>query len=205
VDSNIKALQLLLNDAGFDPGPIDGISGKRTSSAVSAYLATRVDASTTAKPVSNSKIFQGSSRTLVQEIIVHCSATRPDWMGNRTIDDQVNEIRRWHIEDNHWSDIGYHWIISRLGELRPGRLETTVGAHVEGHNTGTIGICLIGGHGSAKTDRAEQHFTDVQLEALRRLIELISERTPITKVSGHNQYAAKACPGFYVPSWFKGV
>jgi hypothetical protein len=37
---------------------------------------------------------------------------------------------------------------------------------------------------------------------LRALIAQLQSKYPtITKVTGHNQYAKKACPGFYVPNW----
>lgn len=52
--------------------------------------------------------YQGSKRHPVREIIVHCFATRAEWLnGNRTLEN-VAEIRRWHVEDNGWSDIGFH-------------------------------------------------------------------------------------------------
>lgn len=58
-------------------------------------------------------IYQGSARHPVREIIVHCSDTLPSWMDGRDIADQVKEIRRWHVEERGWKDIGYHWIIGR--------------------------------------------------------------------------------------------
>ena len=36
--------------------------------------------------------------------------------------------------------------------MAPGRRETDIGAHVEGHNRGTIGICLLGGYGASADD-----------------------------------------------------
>jgi thiosulfate reductase cytochrome b subunit len=36
---------------------------------------------------------------------------------------------------------------------------------------------------------------------LRKLITEIADRIAIYLITGHNQYAAKACPGFHVPSW----
>ena len=80
--------------------------------------------------------------------------------------------------------------------LSPGRRETEIGAHVEGHNRGTIGICLLGGYGASDDDRFEKNFTVAQREAVVRLIAEIKARSAIRKVSGHNDYAAKACPGF---------
>ena len=69
------------------------------------------------------------------------------------------------------------------------------------HNRGTIGICLIGGHGADADDQFSDHFTSAQARSLRTLIADIRSRTPITKVTGHNTYAAKACPGFRVAGW----
>lgn len=149
-------------------------------------------------------IYQGSARHPVREIIVHCAATRPDWMQGRPLADKVAELRLWHTRDRGWRDIGYHWIIDRNGDVMPGRPETVVGAHVQGRNSGTIGICLIGGHGSSENDRFAQHFTPEQDGALRNLIEAIGRRSAITRVSGHNEFAAKACPGFNVPRWLAG-
>lgn len=138
----------------------------------------------------------------INEIIVHCSATQPNWAHDKSADWKVQEFRRWHLARG-WSDIGYHWAVDRDGEIAAGRPMSRVGAHVKGRNTGTIGICLVGGHGSDATDRASDHFTIVQLKALRALIEKLRRDYPHIKyVTGHNQYAAKACPGFHVPTWY---
>lgn len=141
-------------------------------------------------------------KTPVSEIIVHCAATRPEWLAGRPLAEKTAEIRSWHVRDNGWRDIGYHWIVDRDGGVAPGRPESTPGAHVAGHNTGSIGICLIGGHGSSAGDDFHQHFTVAQERSLLQLIESIKTRAAITKISGHNQYARKACPGFRVEDWY---
>ena len=138
----------------------------------------------------------------ITEIIVHCAATQPTWWEGKTAEQKRDEIRRWHVQDNGWGDIGYHWIIDRDGSRAPGRDEATIGAHCKGHNAQTIGICLMGGHGSNEDDEFSANFTREQDSALRRLISEIKERHPtIKKVTGHNEYAAKACPGFRVARW----
>ena len=147
-------------------------------------------------------IYQGTARYPVTEIILHCADTRPDWMAGRSLAEKVAEIRRWHVEQRGWRDIGYHWVIDRDGAVSPGRRDTEIGAHVEGHNRGTIAICLLGGFGSSANDLFEKHFTDAQAAAVKRLIGEIQGRTAIRKVRGHNDYAAKACPGFRVNAAF---
>ena len=137
----------------------------------------------------------------INEIIVHCTATRPDWMWGRPTREKVAEVRRWHM-DRGWKDIGYHFLIDRDGTLALGRPIDQVGAHTAGHNTGTIGVCLFGGFGSAATDNFFDNFTPEQDKTLRAVLETLSSTYPIKKVSGHNEYAAKACPSFSVTKWF---
>ena len=139
---------------------------------------------------------------LINEIIVHCTATRPEWMWDRPTREKVEEVRRWHMQDRGWKDIGYHFLIDRDGTLAEGRPLDQVGAHTQGHNTGTIGVSLFGGFGSSATDKFSENFTPEQDKALRALIKHLSSMYKITKVSGHNEYAAKACPGFAVTKWF---
>lgn len=199
----ISLIQTGLRDLGYDPGRIDGIWGPNTRAAVVALTAADGGfAGGQLAPVSSAEIRHGSR--LVDEIVVHCSATRPEWMEGASLAEKRAEIKRWHLAKN-WLDIGYHWLIDRDGKVISGRAETTVGAHVEGHNEGKIGVCLIGGHGSAETDPFPRNFTSAQDAALRQLILGISMRTRIRRVSGHNEYAAKACPGFNVPAWLKGA
>ena len=71
-------------------------------------------------------------------------------------------------------------------------------------NAGTIGISLFGGHGSAETDDFSENFTPDQDRALAGLIDKLRAKYGNLALSGHNQYAAKACPGFNVPSWWAG-
>jgi N-acetylmuramoyl-L-alanine amidase len=138
----------------------------------------------------------------ITEIIVHCTATRPDWWAGKRTSDKVREIKRWHVQDRGWSDIGYHFLIDRDGTVAKGRDMARDGAHVQGKNKGTIGISLFGGHGSAETDQFGDHFTPEQDVALRNLIGDLQKQFGLVPVSGHNQYAAKACPGFNAPAWF---
>lgn len=139
----------------------------------------------------------------LNEIIIHCTATRPDWWATRTTAQKVAEVKLWHTRDRGWKDIGYHYLIDRNGHTVAGRPLDQVGAHTKGKNTGTIGIALFGGHGSSADDKLEEHFTPEQDKALRELLVSLMKKYPmIMKVSGHNQYAAKACPGFNVPGWY---
>lgn len=118
---------------------------------------------------------------------------------------KIDEVRAWHTRDRGWRDIGYHFLIDRNGKVGTGRPLEQIGAHVRGRNSGSIGIALFGGHGSAKTDKFEDNFTPEQDAALRQLLAELKNRFSISKVSGHNEYAAKACPGFKVSAWLKNI
>lgn len=140
---------------------------------------------------------------LINEIIIHCAATRPEWMEGQSVDAKRDEIRRWHVNGNGWQDIGYHYLIDRDGQVARGRALETQGAHTSGHNANSIGICLVGGHGSSMNDPFSKNYTDAQDQALRVLINELQVRIPgIRKITGHNDYTkAKACPGFNVARW----
>ncbi|TNE46861.1 MAG: hypothetical protein EP341_09575 [Sphingomonadales bacterium] len=142
-------------------------------------------------------IYQGSARYPVREAIIHCSATRPDWMEGAGAEAKRDEIDRWH-KSHGWRGIGYHRVIDRDGKIAMGRSLYQVGAHVRGHNRGTVGICLIGAFGAAATDDFSDHFTEAQRHALRGYLRDLARLTDLQKVTGHNDYAAKGCPGFKV-------
>lgn len=147
-------------------------------------------------------IYQGSAKHPVNEIIIHCTATISTWWAGKLTSEKVAEVRRWHMSPpNNWKDIGYHFLIDRDGTIAKGRALTTIGAHTVNHNAGTIGISLFGGFGSNENDLFAEHFTVEQDRALRRQIQQIMGQTQIKKISGHNEYAAKACPGFRVSKW----
>lgn len=200
----LRLIQTGCDEIGHDPGPIDGFWGRRTRSALEGLIRADGRAPETARiklPTTTQMIHQGRARHPVREIILHASATRPGWMAAAPLEAQVAEIRRWHMVDRGWRDIGYHWVIGRGGTLMPGRAMTEIGAHVVGRNQGTIGLCLIGGHGASEGDPFGANFTAAQDQALRAQIRAISHRTQVDRISGHNEFAAKACPGFHVPSW----
>jgi N-acetyl-anhydromuramyl-L-alanine amidase AmpD len=136
----------------------------------------------------------------ITEIIVHCTATLPGWMSNSPTSAKVDEVRRWHL-GRGWSDIGYHFLIDRDGTIATGRPIERDGAHVAGRNKGTIGISLFGGHGSSADDAFSDNFTPEQNAALRDLIGSLQKTYGPVPVTGHNQWAAKACPGFRVGPW----
>lgn len=124
----------------------------------------------------------------VNEIIVHCTAT-PE---GRIV--TVADIDAWH-RARGWSGIGYHRVIGLNGERWQGRALEKIGAHCEGHNIGTIGVVYVGGLSRDGRDAKDTRSTAQRKALLEELIDL-RDRFKIQKVSGHNEYANKACPCF---------
>ncbi len=132
----------------------------------------------------------------INEIILHCSATPA------SMDIGAKEIRDWHINGNHWRDIGYHWVIRRDGTIEKGRPEHQAGAHCKGHNACSIGVCMVGG--TKKDVRIpEDNFTEAQFASLAKLVKELLARYPGVTVHGHCEYAAKACPVFSVKAFLR--
>lgn len=142
----------------------------------------------------------------IDTIIVHCTATRPNWWGDRRPEEKVAEVRRWHTEERGWSDIGYHVLIDRDGTVVDGRPIEKAGAHAKNHNKTSIGISLFGGHGGSQDDKFEENFTPEQDRALRKVIaQLRMEYPGINTVIGHNEVSPKMCPCFKVDEWLKNA
>ncbi len=139
----------------------------------------------------------------IDTVVVHCTATRPQWWAGKSAEEKVREVRDWHVSGNRWSDIGYHYLIDRDGTVVQGRPIERAGAHAIGHNATSIGISLFGGHGSSRNDDFYDNFTIEQENALRALIQELEAKYPIHKIIGHNEVSAKACPGFQVGPWLK--
>ena len=72
-------------------------------------------------------------------IIIHCSATPEGKFLS------AEACRQDHIQHRGFRDIGYHFYITRDGEICQGRPLEKVGAHCRDHNTHSIGICYEGG------------------------------------------------------------
>jgi N-acetylmuramoyl-L-alanine amidase len=139
-------------------------------------------------------------RSRTDFIVIHCSATDDD------IDIGVAEIRRWHVERG-FADIGYHFVIRRDGRIEKGRDIGVTGAHVEGWNSRSVGVCMVGGVEADDMNRARDNFTEAQWASLLILVKTLMEKYPTAKVLGHRDFpkVAKACPSFDVRGWLTRV
>ena len=116
-------------------------------------------------------------------IVVHCSDS--DYLRH----DNVDTIRQWHVEERGWSDIGYHYLITKDGEVHVCRPIERMGAHVVGYNKSSIGICLTG----------KKKFSQEQFESLRELCLELSEQFGLERfdILHHRDLdSKKTCPNF---------
>lgn len=123
----------------------------------------------------------------INEIIIHCTATPPG------MDVGVKEINAWHFARG-WKGCGYHYVVRLDGTVERGRYLSQPGAHCSGHNAHSIGIAYVGG--VDEQGRPKDTRTEAQKTALRQLIAKHVNANTITKIRGHRDYAAKACPCF---------
>lgn len=112
----------------------------------------------------------------------------------------VREIQNYHMDTRGWSDIGYNFLINSVtGSVYEGRGWTTLGAHCAGHNTASIGVCVIG------KDKAG--VKDVS-DAARRSFKLLYQEAKQRKggnliLLGHRDRGSTTCPGDEIYTWLK--
>ncbi len=120
-------------------------------------------------------------------LVVHCADT-PDEVDRFTAAD----VHTWH-KARGWDGIGYHAVIGRDGTVEAGRPEYWPGAHVRGHNSHSLGVCLIG----------RKLFTLEQYRKLKGILAYWLERHPNAQVIGHRDLDPnKVCPNFDVRQWW---
>lgn len=141
----------------------------------------------------------------VHRAIVHHTVTstaEPDPAG------RVRAIYRFHTQGNGWSDIGYNFVVDADGRVYEGRSAGAgrhdgedgsgggvIGAHAGGHNTGSVGIAILGTYTSGGSSPAE-----AALDAVSAVVAWkfggrgIDPLAPGT-VIGHRDVVATGCPG----------
>lgn len=134
----------------------------------------------------------------INKLIVHCSAT-PEGRDVKT-----ETIKDWHVNGNHWKDIGYHYVIELDGSIHKGRDESVIGAHCSGQNADSIGICYVGGADKyCKTPKDTR--TEAQKQSLIKLLKELKQKYTGAVIYGHRDFAKKDCPSFDAKTEYKSL
>lgn len=124
---------------------------------------------------------------MIDTIVLHCSATN-------SVHYDFRAIKRDHMMNRGWKDIGYHFGIDYQANIHILRPIDRPGAHVKGHNFSSIGICLLG----------HKIFTTDQYKRTAELCAMLIKTLKLdeSNILGHNFLDnSKTCPTFDVNWW----
>lgn len=108
---------------------------------------------------------------------------------------RMRQIQAYHIDNNGWCDIGYHFVVSQSGLIFQGRSdERRPGAHVANQNHGNVGISLIGNFQNQQVGEAQMAATARIVGWVHRTYDIALDRS---RVRGHREWPGQgtACPG----------
>jgi len=125
----------------------------------------------------------------IAEVVVHhtWSPNSSQYKGIAT----VEGIRRYHMQERGWSDIGYHWLVAPDGTCYSGRPMSRSGAHTLNRNAHTVGVAAIANFDS------EDPWAWGGMDELLRVVRALLTRYKLTtaNVRFHREFADKSCPG----------
>lgn len=116
---------------------------------------------------------------------------------------QIRNIQDYHQRERKWADIGYHFVIDRIGNIIEGRDLKYQGAHAgeknkkgESPNAGNIGISILGNYDTQTPNPS-------QIKAINELIVYLKKKYKIgnNEIYTHNEIKQKfkipgtGCPG----------
>lgn len=118
---------------------------------------------------------------ILRTLVVHHSAV--------LLSDGPREIQGMHFRRG-FADIGYHLLINAAGQMFEGRPLNVRGAHTARHNTGAVGVCLLGNFEVIEP-------TAAQLQSLHALSRALRDVLGITHLAGHRDFPSQStlCPG----------
>lgn len=121
------------------------------------------------------------TRSKTEQIILHHSGV--------TVLQSVETIHNYHKNTNGWSGIGYHFYVRKDGNIYRGRPENTVGAHCQGQNYNSIGICFEGNF-------EKEEMGEKQIKSGRELVNFLLDKYNLSKedVKKHNDFGSTVCP-----------
>lgn len=135
---------------------------------------------------------------IITLIIIHCSATP------QGVSLSFEDCRHDHIFHRNFRDIGYHFYLTRDGEIHRGRPLDKIGAHCQGHNRHSIGICYEGGLDS--NHKPSDTRTLPQKASLVALLRELKQMFPNVLVVGHHGLnPMKECPCFNAVTEYRGL
>ena len=128
-------------------------------------------------------------------IVIHCSATRC----NQNF--PVARLEACHNARFHNKGIGYHYYITRDGQLHLTRSEDEIGMHARHYNAHSIGICYEGG--LDEKGRSADTRTPAQRATLIALLRSLKADYPDAEIVGHRELPGviKKCPSFEVSEY----
>ncbi len=122
-----------------------------------------------------------AKRNSTDYIILHHRA------GNGT----VESIHAQHLSQG-WTGIGYNFYVRKDGSIYRGRPIEMVGAHCQGKNGCSVGVCF---EGNFETET----MSAAQIKAGQELITYLKTLYPKAEVLRHNDFESTACPGKKFP------
>ena len=93
--------------------------------------------------------------TSIKQIAIHHSGTR---------EGDAFSFARYHVHENDWPGIGYHYVILKDGTIQWTNDLEVISYHVQNHNPSAVGICLVG-------DFRKEIINTNQKDSLRSLCE----------------------------------
>lgn len=167
----------------------DGIFGRDTDTMVRLYQTSHgLTPDGIVGPHTWEYLGYASTARVIDEIIIHCSATAEGRKVSSSSIDAGHKARKFSVyTDTHGKTryIGYHYIIHLDGRIEACRPESKIGCHTSGHNARSIGICYIGGLDS-EGKFIKDTRTKAQKASLIKLIKDIKSRiNTIERVIGH--------------------
>jgi len=103
------------------------------------------------------------------------------------------EVQYLHMDRRGFADVAYHFMIDSYGNIYEGREVNVRGAHVQGFNTGSVGIVLLGNFNETEPAQA-------QIISLKELVDYLRYTYEIRYLAGHKNYPGQSpdgteCPG----------
>lgn len=104
----------------------------------------------------------------------------------------VQIFKNYHIYHNHWTTIGYHFVISTDGSIYVARKLKYMGAHAGPGNDGSVGVCLVGNLETfdVPTEAQKEAFAALHV-ALRNKFYGWNKKN----IFFHKDFMQTACPG----------